>query len=85
GETVGKHAFALGQTAVAPPIPALRQTADLDAVAVPNDPAVDAVSGTVEQQQQIIDQQAALIQQQAAELTDVTARVKRLEDGTQEP
>ncbi|MFV3440459.1 hypothetical protein ACNJIQ_21040, partial [Mycobacterium tuberculosis] len=27
GETVGKHAFALGQTAVAPPIPALRQTA----------------------------------------------------------
>ncbi|MFV0922729.1 phage tail protein [Sphingomonas parapaucimobilis] len=35
GETPGKHAFALGQTAVAPPIPALRSTADLDGVAAP--------------------------------------------------
>ncbi|WP_440978562.1 phage tail protein [Sphingomonas pseudosanguinis] len=35
GETPGKHAFALGQMAVAPPIPALRSTSDLDGVAVP--------------------------------------------------
>ena len=34
-ETPGKHAFALGQTAVAPPIPMLRSTADLDGVAAP--------------------------------------------------
>ncbi len=34
-ETPGKHAFALGQTATAPPIPALRSTADLDSVAAP--------------------------------------------------
>lgn len=85
GETPSKHAYALGQTAVAPPVPALGQTADLDAVAAPNDPAVDAVAETVEQQQQIIDQQAALIQQQQDELSNVTARVKKLEDGAQEP
>lgn len=35
GETPGKHAFALGQTAVAPPIPALRSTEDLDGIAAP--------------------------------------------------
>lgn len=35
GETPSKHAYALGQTAVAPPIPALRSTADLDGVAAP--------------------------------------------------
>lgn len=35
GETTSKHAYALGQTAVAPPIPALRLTADLDGVAAP--------------------------------------------------
>lgn len=85
GETPSKHAYALGQTAVAPPVPALGQTADLDAVAAPNDPAVDAVKDTVEQQQGLIEQQAALIQQQQAKLTDVTARVKKLEDGAQEP
>ncbi len=34
-ETPGKHAFALGQTAAAPPIPMLRSTADLDGVAAP--------------------------------------------------
>lgn len=85
GETPSKHAYALGQTAVAPPVPALGQTSDLDAVAVPNDPAVDAVAETVEQQQALIDQQADLIQQQQTALTNVTERVKRLEDGTQEP
>ena len=35
GETPSKHAFALGQTSVAPAIPALRSTADLDGVAAP--------------------------------------------------
>lgn len=35
GETPAKHAFALGQTAVAPPVPMLRSTADLDGVAAP--------------------------------------------------
>lgn len=35
GETPSKHAYALGQTAVAPPVPALRSTADLDGVAAP--------------------------------------------------
>ncbi|MFH8652331.1 hypothetical protein ACH37Y_06405 [Sphingomonas paucimobilis] len=35
GETPGKHAFALGQTATAPPIPTLRSTADMDGVAAP--------------------------------------------------
>ena len=59
--------------------------ADLDAVAAPNDPAVDAVAGTVEQQQQVIEQQAALIQQQQVALSSVTERVKKLEDGAQEP
>jgi hypothetical protein len=85
GETPSKHAYALGRTAVAPPVPALGHTADLDAVAAPNDPAVDAVASTVEQQQALIEQQAAALQQAQAALTDVTARVKRLEDGTQEP
>ncbi|WP_017978544.1 Hint domain-containing protein [Sphingomonas melonis] len=40
-ETPGKHAFALGQTAVAPPVPMLRSTADLDGVAAP----VESASG----------------------------------------
>ncbi len=35
GETPEKHAFALGQTAVAPPVPMLRSTEDLDGVAAP--------------------------------------------------
>ncbi len=35
GETPSKHAYALGQTAVAPPVPALRSIADLDGVAAP--------------------------------------------------
>lgn len=35
GETPSKHAYALGQTAVAPPVPALRSTGDLDGVAAP--------------------------------------------------
>lgn len=34
-ETPGKHPFALGQTAVAPPIPMLRSTEDMDNVAAP--------------------------------------------------
>jgi hypothetical protein len=38
-ETPEKHAFALGQTAIAPPIPALRDTAALDGVAAPVDTA----------------------------------------------
>ena len=41
GETPGKHAFALGQTAIAPPIPALRSTEALDGVAAP----VESASG----------------------------------------
>ncbi|MBQ1480623.1 MAG: hypothetical protein IIZ30_11355 [Sphingomonas sp.] len=35
GETPSKHAYALGQTAVAPPVPALRSTGELDGVAAP--------------------------------------------------
>ena len=35
GETPGKHGFALGQTGVAPPTPAIRSTSDLDGVAAP--------------------------------------------------
>ncbi len=34
-ETPGKHPFALGQTAVAPPVPQLRDTAEFDGVAAP--------------------------------------------------
>lgn len=67
----------------------------VQAVVVPSynpalDPLVQAIadtatSETVEQQQQLLDQQAALIQQQQDALTNVTERVKRLEDGAQEP
>jgi hypothetical protein len=39
GETPTKHAFALGQTATPPPVPALRSTADFDGIAAPIDPA----------------------------------------------
>jgi hypothetical protein len=35
GETPSKHAYALGQTAVAPPVPALRSTGEIDGVAAP--------------------------------------------------
>lgn len=65
GETATKHAFALGQTAVAPPIPALRSTAALDAIAMPNDPAVDEVVATVAAQATTIEEQAATIASQA--------------------
>lgn len=42
GETPSKHAYALGQTAIAPPIPALRATVDLDGVAAPGpDPTLE--------------------------------------------
>lgn len=33
GETPTTHAFALGQTAIAPPVPTLRSTADSDGIA----------------------------------------------------
>lgn len=38
-ETPEKHAFALGRTAVPPPLPALRSTEELDGVAAPVDPS----------------------------------------------
>ncbi|WP_347091664.1 phage tail protein [Sphingomonas parapaucimobilis] len=61
------------------------QTGALQTAQIIQDATVTQLSDSVDQQQQIIEQQAALIQQQQAELTDVTARVKKLEDGTQEP
>jgi hypothetical protein len=78
-ETPEKHAFALGQTTIAPPIPALRSTAALDAIAMPNDPAVDDVVATVAEQAETIEQQAAKIATQDETLTNLDQRLRALE------
>ncbi|RZL77597.1 MAG: hypothetical protein EOP66_08760, partial [Sphingomonas sp.] len=84
-ETLEKHAFALGQTATAPPIPTLRSTAALDAVAAPNDPAVDEVVATVAEQAQTIEGQAATIASQGETLTAYDQRLRALEGNQPEP
>lgn len=82
-ETPTKHAFALGQTSVAPPIPALRSTADLDAVAI--DPAVADIAGTVKEQADLISQQQAALETAETTLADYGARLRKLENNEQEP
>lgn len=77
GETPTKHAFALGQTAVAPPIPALRSTADLDNVAY--DPTVAEVVTMVGEQAAIIERQQAQLAVQDETLTAYDRRLLDLE------
>ncbi|MGC5796498.1 hypothetical protein J4O76_05450 [Sphingomonas sp. NFX23] len=83
-ETPEKHAFALGQTTIAPPIPALRSTAALDAIAMPNDPAVDEVAATVATQAETIARQEQTIGEQQTTLDAVDRRLKSLEANEQQ-
>lgn len=78
-ETASKHAFALGQTAIPPAVPALRSTAALDAVAAPNDPAVDEVAATVADQATTIEEQRQTIVDQGDTLAAYDLRLRALE------